>query len=260
MNTYFYLQRIQEEFRVRKHRNPGYSIRAFARDLGIDSSNLSAILNKKRSIPKNRIEEFCQKLQLSPKEKMLFVSSIYRNQRQQKSLLSIKNETQYLQEEMHFRVIAEWEYYAFLNLIEVDGFQSDENWICNRLNITRSRLKTIIETLSGLHLISVQAGKFVRTSKKLKTTEDVESVALKKAHTEELNLAKEKMNNVGVDQRDYSSMTIAIDSNLLPELKALIRDFYDRFEELTNQGKGKDEVYQINCQLFPLTNGRNNQK
>ncbi len=44
----------------------------------------------------------------------------------------------------------------------------------------------------------------------LETSEDVESLALQKAHTDALNIAKEKLETVPMEQRDYTSVTMAI--------------------------------------------------
>ena len=46
----FVLKRLQEELKNRQSRNPSYSIRAFARDLEVDSTVLLRILKEERKI------------------------------------------------------------------------------------------------------------------------------------------------------------------------------------------------------------------
>ena len=43
-----------------------------------------------------------------------------------------KTEKQYLTDELYYRVISEWEYYAFLSLMELEGFSPQYVWIESR--------------------------------------------------------------------------------------------------------------------------------
>ena len=57
---------LKDEFIRRKHENELYSLRAFARDLHIQPSPLSAILNGKRPITKKMKKRLALSLGLSP--------------------------------------------------------------------------------------------------------------------------------------------------------------------------------------------------
>lgn len=72
-------------------------------------------------------------------------------------------------------------------------------------------------------------------------------------HKENLKLA-EKHLITNFDLSDYSSMTMAIDCELLPEAKELILNFRRQLMRFLESGK-KTEVYKLNIQLFPLTLG-----
>lgn len=250
----YYLSRLREELTRRQAVNSGYSLRAFARDLEMDSSNLSAILRSKRQLPSARLETVIEKLGLSPKEKMLFSSSVYRHKAKMTSVAPVAIEKQYLLDEIYFRVISEWEYYAFLNLLTVKEFKSEDEWICQKLDITKSRLKTVIDHLIELGFITLdEHGHYQRLAPKLETSEDVESSALQKSHREALELASKKLAEVEVELRDFSSMTLNLDLAQMPLVKAMIREFQDKLEAFVATGENKENVYQINCQLFPLT-------
>ena len=55
-----------------------------------------------------------------------------------------------------------------------------------------------------------------------------------------------------VQERDISSMTLAIDRKKLQKAKELINKFKDDMEELI-ESNNPDDVYNLSIQLFPLT-------
>ena len=93
---------------------------------------------------------------------------------------------------------------------------------------------------------------FKRLANSLETSEDIESNALHKSHTECLDMANQKLNEVDVKLRDFSSVTMAINPDKLPEAKAIIREFQEKLYSLMNNEKPR-EVYIFNSQFFPIT-------
>ncbi len=65
-------------------------------------------------------------------------------------------------------------------------------------------------------------------------------------------MSKSKLDDVPVEFRDFSSMTIAVDPEKLPEAKAVIREFRQKMASLLRDGN-KTEVFQFALQLYPLT-------
>lgn len=219
----------------------------------MDSSNLSAILKKKRGLPSSRALAIAKKLKLSPKEASLFVSSTLRKQLQLDSIKTKEEVRKYLLEEKYFKIISEWEYYGLLQLMTLPSFSPEIKWISRRLKISETRTNSVLKHLEELEFIKADAKKgYVRTTPSLETSEDVESLALQKSHIESLTLGKEKLETTPVELRDFSSITIAIDSTKVPEAKVLIREFQEKLYTLLSTNN-KNEVYQFNCQLFPLT-------
>lgn len=254
-NEPFYLYTLKESLLRRQRKNPAYSLRAFAKDLEIDSSNLSAILQNKRSLPNKRSSHIAKKLKLTPKESALFVASTLRKQMAIDAIQVIHDTKNYLLDEKYYKIISEWEYYAFLQLLNVKGFKADFSWISARLNISDSRARFIVRDLLDLEFIKSDAKKgYIRTTPSLETSENIGSQALQEAHRESLEIAKEKLESIPVELRDFSSITIAINTQKMPEAKAIIREFQDKIHALLSKG-ATDEVYQLNCQLFPLTTG-----
>jgi len=256
MTEPFYLHTLRESLSSRQRRNPAYSLRSFAKDLDIDSSNLSAILQNKRGLPHKRANSMARKLRLPPKESALFVASSLRKQMALDSIQVAADMKNYLLVDKYYKIVSEWEYYAFLQLIKVRGFKADTEWIAQRLSVSESRARLVIRHLLDIGFIKEDGKKgYVRTTPSLETSDGVESQALQASHRDSLEVAKTKLEFVPLELRDFSSVTMSISTAKIPQAKAIIREFQEKLHTLLTSGT-QDEVYQFNCQLFPLTQGK----
>src|SRR5688500_13060669 len=74
----YYLSKMREGLSLKQRNNPHYSLRAYARDIGIHPATLSQIINGKRALPAKDSEKVIKKLNLGPKERSLFIDSLSR--------------------------------------------------------------------------------------------------------------------------------------------------------------------------------------
>lgn len=72
----FHIKRLQHEINLRKESNPRYSLRAFARYLGIGPSTLSRILLNQQEVSQTTCKEILRKLKFNHEDKMMFISSV----------------------------------------------------------------------------------------------------------------------------------------------------------------------------------------
>ncbi|MFN8370802.1 MAG: DUF4423 domain-containing protein [Bacteriovoracaceae bacterium] len=249
-------RRIAEELGRRQKENPAYSLRAFAKFLSLQPAVVSDIINGKRPVPQKHAVHIANKLLLEPKERHLFLSTVINSKASLKNLARIviaENEETLLNDERYYKIIAEWEHYAILSLLDLKKFKSDIAWIANRLGISKVRAEDCVSRLidSGL-IVSSDAGELSKAVAKVTTTKDISSVAIRLSHKETLQLAEKKIDEVEVGARDYSSSTIAIDPKNIPEAKELIREFRRKLSALLKDGD-PSEVYQLSVQMFPLT-------
>ena len=237
----------------RQRQNPSYSLRAFARDLGLNPGTISAILNGKRSLPAAELKGVIERLRLTPSEGAK-LRNAWRRQRIGTDGLPEEDpdEAVVALDEAHYAIIAEWEHYAVLALMKLPEFRADESWIARRLGISKPRVQAVIGRLEQVGFIEKSGKGFRRIIARLKTTEDVTSAALRVAHAEELDAAKRSIDRVPTDLRDLSSITLTIKPKTLPAAKDLIRRFRRDLAALI-ESDDATEVYQLCVQLFPIT-------
>ena len=237
-------------------RNPNYSIRAFAAKLKMNSGPLSAILNGKRFISKIIAEQIAEELYLDPQEKADLLKLFPEKRRYVK--MTTKNidytDPAYLAlSAAQFRAISEWQHYAILSLMNIKDFKGTPEWISTRLGISLNQVEQAIDRLISCGMIEEKDdGSFVRQIPKIRTTDDIIDLSIKKSHEETLDIAKKKLHDVDIKERDFSHITLGINPEALPKAKVLIREFQDKLSELLETGP-KSEVYRFSTQLFPLT-------
>lgn len=76
METKFYVTKLTEHLANKQKLNSRYSLRAFARDLSMDSSTLSQILRGKRSLPYSASERVAALLNLTGPDREAFMQSL----------------------------------------------------------------------------------------------------------------------------------------------------------------------------------------
>lgn len=244
---------LQTEFSQRKNKNPRYSLRAFAKALGIQPPSLSAILRNQRPFPVHEVEKVLSRLQWQGERRLEFVASVRAQDLQNPLIDFIETPILTEQETLHAEIIAEWEYAAVLALIDSVDFQPDVKWISQRLNIDPARAQVVRQNLLLSGLVVETSGKWSKRDVNLRTSDEVQSQALRKAHADELKKALEKLASVPLEERDYTSNTILLSQADLKKFKSMVRAFHKNLEESFQNRQMGDEVYQVCIQAYPIS-------
>ncbi|MFN3453649.1 MAG: TIGR02147 family protein [Pseudobdellovibrio sp.] len=201
---------LLKEFELRRHKNRQYSIRGFARDLEIDSSLLSKIINGKRII----------------KDKM--AASLRPKFKQNSEVKTFKNKNLKEIDVDHFKMISVWYRNAILELLFLKDFTPNTKWISDKLVIPESVVQESVEQLFRLgYLVDGPKGKWFSFS--LKTVplskEIFTTPALISLQKQILSKAIKALENTPIDQRDQSLMIVCVDLSKLPEAKERVKKF-----------------------------------
>lgn len=256
MNTEqdYHLHKIKECLSIKQKQNPHYSLRAYARDLGVHPATLSQVINGNRPLPVKNATAIADRLSLGPKERTLFLESLYQSKTSLDKITIDKTVDRFILDESHHKVLAEWEHYAVLTLFDVDGFNPSVEEISERLNIKATRTEVVLSNLFTAGLLKRDENDGITKSHaSVRTTEDITSVALKESHKEALEMGKQKLDEIDIMLRDFSSTTVAVDLEKLAEAKTIIREFRQKMASLLRDGNRTD-VYQLAIQFYPLTN------
>ena len=239
---------LNDELSRAKATNPSYSLRAFARRLGVSPTTLSLLLNGHRPASQKFARSVAKALSLDPKQTHELLSLYELKQTKVESQaedLRLKAD--------QFHVISDWHHFAVLSLLETNKAKADPAWLAQRLNISVLSAKAALERLERLDLIELDSkNTFKLTGKQIQTTDDIASSAIKKNHAQILEQAKHSLANDPLELRDLLSVTMAVDPSKLPQAKVLMREFRQKLCSFMELGE-KSEVYSLSLQLIPLS-------
>lgn len=247
-----FLSWLQREYVSRRQKNPAYSIRSFSSYLQVSPATVSHLLSGKRTPSVKFAEKLFQKLNIAPNERKLVLSSLGKSSRTSRQA----NESKYhLVALDSFKVLSDWYHYAIIELLAVEGFRFDYSWIAGQLEISVTETRQAIERLLRLDLIEEKDGTLVNTHGSLTNGDDVlTSSAHKTLQRHVLQKALDAIDNTAIDEKDISSMTMAIDVRKILQAKAIITKFRRELCDFLENGN-QTRVYNLGIQLYPVSKG-----
>ena len=253
----YFRSQLYERYMGMRLKNSSFSMRAFARLLGQNPAAISQIFNRKRNVSEKFAVRIMQKLSFDP-SRVSYVSRLFSQKKSGFTISDLdeevftKNHTPL--DPLDYEMIADWRYFAVLSLFETAGNQSDSGWISKRLSIPEIRAQKILEELEAKDFLRLNnTGELELSSGQLCSSDGVASAALQQRHENNLDDAKEAIFLNSLEERDFTSFTIAINPKQLPKAKKMIRKFIDTLEQTLSEGE-KTEVYEACLCLFPRTN------
>jgi uncharacterized protein (TIGR02147 family) len=244
-------------------RNPSYSLRSFARQLGIHHSMLVQVFQHKKRLSVNRAHLIAHRLELKDKEYEYFcllVEVENAKAAEQKALLlkrlheiSPRSEIRDLSVE-HFLMIADWYHMPILQMAGTAGFDFQPLTIARRLGISSVEAELAIERLERLELIEKDGvGAYRKTDSRLLAKSVSPEEALRKFHKQMLQKAIESLSEQTPQEKWIGSETFAFDSRSLSEANQLIEQFFDRMVQLSSRAEKSDHIYHLSTCFFRLT-------
>ena len=257
---------ILERALKRKQRaNSLYSQRAFARDLGVSSAFVTKLLTGQRTLPLSRFKKISRLLEMDITEQDEYLQSVVFHSLKSPELRSLMQERPFVlqskmskysrQDKKKFHVLGEWYNLVVLDLATCSNFNPDPKSIARRLGITVQQAADSLVGLVRLGLLQEKDGVYKKAEKDIffpatqskELTENFHRQMIKKAYE-----ALAKRSEEDALRRLIAGFTIAANPTHLEKLKKLIYDFASEAGEQLSAGECT-EVYQLNIQLFPLT-------
>ncbi len=255
-------QILKNAFARKKRKNPGYSLRALARDLGISPSFLSRIMNGKRLLSRPLLDSAIKVLQLDQVASRALREAVFHDAK-----LSLPKMTERPNPKIEkyaelsskeFSLLEVWHALPLLDLVTCSDFESDTKWMAQRLGISEVHVKSTLHLLTEMGLIENTNGKLKRTENHIRFP-TTQSHALIRHH-HELKIQKaltylKTQKDKDFELRHFSGVSFAADPLKIPKARERLYQALYEVAELLDEGSCT-EVYQLNLQLFPLTKKR----
>jgi uncharacterized protein (TIGR02147 family) len=250
-------------------RNPSFSLRAFARSLGVSHTYLSLVLNGKKSLSLRKVIQFAEILNLEERESAAFIragtaeargraAEKVRASASRKKPVTETCEDFFALEVDRFRILSDWYHLPLLELTYTKDFKSDPAWIAKRLAISVDQARNAIDRLKRMGLLMECGGKLSKTNSRLSVLPKGFEKPIRDFHRQMIAKASESMELEEPEDyaaRDITGASFAIDPAKLPEAKRRITAFRRSMIKFLTEGESS-EVYQLNIQFFPITSRR----
>lgn len=243
-------------------RNPRYSLRSFAKGLGISPAMLSLVHHKKRNLNLSNAMRIAKRLGLEGREAEYFCHLVqYEGARSQEAkelaleriqALNPAREITFLSLDC-FRVISEWYHFPILQLLRVPNFDFEPKQIAKRLGISAIEAEAALARLERVGILMRSDGTYKRLKNDLRVESDKKNEALRSFHKQMLLRAIDSLETQSNEEKFTGSQTIAIDPKILPQARKKIEAFFSEMNALLAKNKNPSEVYHLGLQLFRVS-------
>ncbi|MCT4641812.1 MAG: TIGR02147 family protein [Bacteriovoracaceae bacterium] len=254
MENELFREKLRTELITRTKRNPRFSIRSFARQLEIEPSSLSQIINGKRPLTNKMCLRLSQKLSLSPEEIEKLMDSEKSGKESFHTFKSLDQD--------QFQVIADWYHYAILELTHLKHFQSSYKWISQVLGINQNEVKDAVRRLERLDYLEItEQGNWIdRLGDANNEGNTYTKAAFRLLQKQVLEKAISALEEISYEQRVQTSMTLPVSKKKMKQAKAKVLAFIDELGDFFRDDSPKDEIYHMSFSLYPISKTQENKE
>jgi uncharacterized protein (TIGR02147 family) len=243
---------LKLELKKKQENNSSYSMRGFAKYLGMDSGSLSAILNRKIPLTIKRFDRLVTKFKLAERQIQQYREEILQSSSSPVAFKMLKEDGAIALSKAHYSII--------LHLFDLSSFKSDVEWIANRVGITIDECSEALHRLESLKLIELQENgnyiKIVDNISFLNGRTPESGKALKELMREYFDLAFRGIDEALDSERLHSGTIFSIKKSELPGIIEHLRNTRVKILSSQNKIKKKDEVYLLSISMVPMLNSK----
>lgn len=259
MNSYQEL--LREQYIQKRKKNPQFSLRAFAKQLGLTPGGMSRLMNGKMELSVNRAMEISEKLGLTEEETDTFINLVQLSKaKTNSSKEQILKKIEKLQgvpihdlSVDHFKLISEWYPMAILRITAEPKMSRTISGIAKALGITNAEVSQTVERLKRLELIEEdEKGNFTRAT-------DHVQINFKKDHEAARAyygaLTKLMLNNIETENRNTRSIgseVLVFDKTQIEHVRKITDEYLNQLIALSKKSQKKEQLYQAISSVFEI--------
>ena len=251
-----------------KEESPAYSYQQLAEDLGFSRSNVIwLVITGRRRLSPSACDRIIKALDLTGVQRRYFKAlRAYNDARRAdereaifQDLVAIKRQTVAKSDAQHaLEYFSEWYHPIIRELVGLEDFKSDPEWINLRLiiQLMPMQIHRSLELLEKLGLITYdrKRAKHVPTGGQILPDRDVERMASVRFHQKMCDLARDAITRVTASRREMNTLTVRIGDDVAMKASEILYRACEQIMKLETESKSSgDQIYQINVHLFPLT-------
>ncbi|QDK38699.1 TIGR02147 family protein [Bdellovibrio sp. NC01] len=251
------VEEMKKTFQARQEKNPRYSLRAFARSLEIEASNLSEILSGKRALTVFVADKILAHLDCS-RERALHLQQEFKSEvdKAKQARKHVTNSELQMEEDT-FHQISTWYHMAILTFFETAHYDGTPESVAKYFGLPLATTQRALETLTELGLLGLEDGKYRKLAQTYKAPKEDPS-GRKRIGTEQvvmdaIDLSVERGPLYQHSEKEYWAQFMSFNPSRMAEAKNYFREAVIKFiTSFTAEAGEESEVFQLSFQMFPL--------
>jgi uncharacterized protein (TIGR02147 family) len=261
---------LKAYYAEKKAENPSFSYQVMAERGGFkDKSTIYGVIQNRRNLSQKSAFKLSRVLKHNRYEAEYFQSLVGFNQ-----AADLKEQNYYFEKmqqvkgygkgysgarqlrKEQFEYFSKWHNTVIKALINLYGFKGDYKWLASSLRppILPKQAKKAVELLEKLGIIAKGSnGSYHVVDKALTTGKEVVSLAVLNFHAQMAQLALNAMRELPKEKRFLNGLTLGISKETYDIICCKIEKFASEILELAVKDDKADRVFQLNFQLFPIS-------
>ncbi|WP_413288666.1 DUF4423 domain-containing protein [Bdellovibrio sp. HCB337] len=233
---------IKSEFEKRKTKNKRYSLRSFAKSLGMDPTSVSRIMREERFPSSTTCQKILRTLKISS-------VSVETSRAKRTSLLQNAFEEKVFENLFHSKHI------YLLTALRLNTLTSEQirEKFCRMFEINEEEYLCLVDDLKNAGAL-VEKGPDLEVVFKNKSTVPLPftSVKRKSMQKEFLHRAADAIEKVSFEDRDNATLTLAFNKKDLPQVKRILQNARMKINRLSEKRRVRDAVYNVSTAVYPI--------
>jgi uncharacterized protein (TIGR02147 family) len=266
-----YREFLKNYYEQRKKQMPLYSYRMMGSKLGLDASYLYRVIQKKQHLPSHCIPALKEMLGLTGRVAeyfdILVATSRTKNADKKTELvekaLALRDVERRKIGDSELRFLSQWWIPAVRAFLDVSEGKVNTRQIAESITppITEAQVEEAIELLKELGLVKrLSSGRLKLTDSHLTVSGPEKAKAVRAFQKQALHLASEALENFPVDQRDISTLTVAVDSTCYEDLREMLQEFRRLVQKRVEESSSPDRVMQMSLAFYPVAPAKGKEK
>jgi len=259
---------LRDFYAFRKDGQHGYSYRAFSKAAGFSSPNfLKLVIDGERNISPEATHKFIKALGLKGQMAEYFDTLVRMNQARSDAdkeyyfavlqKLTPEAKRRDLNTESH-KYLSHWLHPVLREMVTLTDFRDDPYWIARRLvgHAATGEIAQALQFLIKEGFVEKTADGYHSRDNMVLSSDEVRNLAIRNYHRQMLDQAKETLEALAVEEREFGALTFVLPEEALAELKYKMKLFRRELHTWAMQvvgEKGGEIIVQVNSQMYPHT-------
>ncbi|MBF0432602.1 MAG: TIGR02147 family protein [Fibrobacteria bacterium] len=259
-----YRQYLVDVLEEKKQANHGFSLRAAALKLGLNSGTLTRIVNGTRELGPSLLAPFISYLGLRTREADYFTllvkfarsSKAGDRQRYYSEIQEKRREMRRVVEEKDCQFFEKWYYGALHQLLRVMPAETNPETLgkCLTPPITTFKAKKALSFLENNGFISKKPGSGYEVKDPSLTTGEIwHDESIRSYQIAMSEMGTRAVNHFPQQERDISTLSLCLSPQAYKNIRQLLKRTRQEILALEEADNNQDRVFHVNFQLFPLS-------